>query len=232
MTKEDFVRHVYSSSYISKIEKKVKLLGKDSNIDVFNIIITRLLTSIILFILILVTFKYGYILAPVITLLYYNLFNIAVLDDKIKKREIKLEKEAMHFFEVLTLSLETGRNLMEAIEVTLSNVSGLLSKEFGEAIREVKFGKSLTEALNDMQKRIPSDNINNIILSLNESNINGSSIINNLYSQIDFLREKRKAVVKGKISKIPILISIISVLFFIPLLLLLILGPIILGYLG
>ena len=33
----------------------------------------------------------------------------------------KLDIEAMHFFEVLTLSLETGRNLSEAIEVTTSN---------------------------------------------------------------------------------------------------------------
>ena len=30
----------------------------------------------------------------------------------------------MHFFEVLTLSLETGRNLAEAIEVTTDSVSG------------------------------------------------------------------------------------------------------------
>ena len=32
---------------------------------------------------------------------------------------------------------------------------------------------------------------------------------------IDFLREKRKMEVKGKISKVPVLISVISVLFFI-----------------
>ena len=98
-------------------------------------------------------------MAPLLTLLYYFLFNKAVLDDKLKKRQIKLEGEAMHFFEVLTLSLETGRNLVEAIEVTTSNVSGILSKEFKETVREVNFGKSLNEALSDMQARIPSDTI-------------------------------------------------------------------------
>ena len=171
-------------------------------------------------------------MAPLLTLLYYFLFNKAVLDDKLKKRQIKLEGEAMHFFEVLTLSLETGRNLVEAIEVTTSNVSGILSKEFKETVREVNFGKSLNEALSDMQARIPSDTISNIVLSLTESNLYGNSIINNLYNQIDFLREKRKMEVKGRISKVPVLISVISVLFFIPLLLLIILGPIALEYLG
>ncbi len=138
----------------------------------------------------------------------------------------------MHFFEVLTLSLETGRNLVEAIEVTTTNVSGALSNEFKETVREVNFGKSLNESLSDMQERIPSDTINNIILSLTESNLYGNSIIDNLYNQIDFLREKRKMEVKGRISKVPILISVISVFFFVPLLLLLIVGPIILEYLG
>ena len=83
-----------------------------------------------------------------------------------------------------------------------------------------------------MQKRIPSENVNNIILSLTQANLYGNSIINNLYGQIDYLREKRKLEVKGKISKVPVLISVISVLFFIPLLLMIILGPILLDYIG
>ena len=232
MNKEDFVKIIYSNTYIDKLIKKVNMLGINDHTDVYKVIIWRLISSIALFVVILLISNYGYILAPVLTFLYYKLFNMAVLDDKIKKRTVKLEGEAMHFFEVLTLSLETGRNLASAIEVTTNNVSGLLSDEFKETIREVGFGKSLNESLSDMQKRIPSDTINNIILSLTESNVYGNSIIKNLYNQIDFLREKRKVEVKGKISKVPVLISVISVLFFIPLLLLIILGPIVLEYFG
>ena len=36
--------------------------------------------------------------------------------------------------------------------------------------------------------------------------------------------------IKGRISKVPVLISVISVFFFIPMLLILILGPILLDY--
>ena len=59
----------------------------------------------------------------------------------------------------------------------------------------------------------------------------GNSILDNLSTQVDYLREKRKMEVKGKISKIPMLISVISVLIFVPLLLIIILGPVILEYL-
>lgn len=232
MNKEEFVRKIYSKNYINKFDSKVKLLGLENKFDIYDLLLLRLFTSIILFIMLFCIFDYGYILAPFITIFYYLIFNRVVVGDKINKRMVKLENEAMHFFEVLTLSLETGRNLVEAIDVTTSNVSGILSMEFKETVREVTFGKSLNEALTDMQKRIPSDTINNIILSLTESNLYGNSIIDNLYNQIDFLREKRKMEVKGKISKVPILISVISVLFFIPLLLLIILGPVLLEYIG
>ena len=105
----------------------------------------------------------------------------------------------------------------------LWNLKGLL---------ETKFGKSLTESLVDMQKNIPSDNINNIILALTQANIYGSSIIETMYNQIDYLREKRKMEVKSAISKVPTKISIVSVFFFIPLILLIILGPVIVKYIG
>ena len=230
MNKEEFVSRIYSKNYINKQIVKIKLLGTGTKIDVYNLIISRLVSSVMIFFIILYVFDYGYIFAPLITFGYYFCFDKFVIDDKLKKRTVKLESEAMHFFEVLTLSLETGRNLIEAIDVTTKNVDGILSLEFKEAVREVSFGKSLNEALVDMQKRVPSETINNIILSLTESNLYGNSIIEALYSQIDFLREKRKMEVKGRISKVPVLISVISVLFFIPLLLLLILGPILLEY--
>ena len=232
MNKEEFVRKVYSDRYVDKFIDKVNLLGTNKKINPYNLIIARRSSSISIFIIVLSVMKYGYILAPVITFLYYMLFNQVVINSKIKKRMVKLENEAMHFFEVLTLSLETGRNLVEAIDVTTANVSGILVDEFKESLREVQFGKSLNEALTDMQKRIPSENVNNIILSLTQANLYGNSIINNLYGQIDYLREKRKLEVKGKISKVPVLISVISVLFFIPLLLMIILGPILLDYIG
>jgi len=230
MNKEEFIRKLYNKGYLERIVKKYKLLGINNKINPYDMILIRLISAILIFILVLSTFSYGYIFAPLCTVIYYYLFNKMVLDDKIDKRTREIENEAMHFFEVLTLSLETGRNLSSAIEVTTLNVSGKLSDEFKEAVREVTFGKSLTEALTDMQERIPSETVNNIVLALTHANLYGNSIIESLYMQIDYLREKRKMEVKGRISKVPILISVISVLFFIPLLLILILGPILLGY--
>ena len=53
-----------------------------------------------------------------------------------------------------------------------------------------------------------------------------------MYNQIDFLRDKQILEIKGQINKIPNKISIISVLFMVPLILLLVLGPVVINYLN
>ena len=225
-------KKIYSKKQIEKIETKIKLLGVSSKYDALTFLNIRLITSILIFLIILINYKYGYIFSIIIVILYYYLFEKILLDNKINKRRKKLNVEAIYFFEVLTLSLQTGRNLVEAISITTNSIDSELSLEFKEALRETKYGKSLNESLNDMQSKIPSDSINNIILALTQANIYGSSIIDTMYNQVDYLRERRKLEVKAAISKVPTKISIISVFFFIPLILLIILGPAILTYIG
>ena len=223
-------RKIHSKKTVKEIDKKIKLLGVSAKFDVYTFLDMRLFGSIIIFFLVLFISDFGYLLAPFLTLVYYKGITYVLLDKKIEERRIRLESEAMHFFEILTLSLETGRNLQEAITVTVDSSEGEIAREFREVLREVKYGKSLTEALEDMQENIPTDTINNIVLSLTQADLYGSSIIKSLYNQIDYLREKRKMEVKAEISKVPIKISIISVFFFIPLVLIIILAPVLLGY--
>ena len=226
---DNSLRSLYSKKVLNKIDEKINLLGVSSRVSTLTFLNIRLITMIVLGIVVFVSFDYGYVYVPFVMIIYYILFEKIFLNRKIKKRTEKLNSEAIYFFEVLTLSLQTGRNLNEAISVTINSVDGELSLEFKEAIRQTK---SLNESLNDIQKFIPSDSINNIILSLTQSNMYGSSIIDTMHSQIDYLRQRRILEVKARISKVPIKISVISVFFFIPLILLIILGPVILGYIG
>ena len=89
----------------------------------------------------------------------------------------------------------------------------------------MKFGKTLIETLEDMKKRIPSETINNILLNITQTNVFGNSILETMNNQISYLRDKQLLEIKGEINKIPNKISIISVIFVVPLILLLVLGP-------
>ena len=136
----------------------------------------------------------------------------------------------MFFFEVLTLTLEGGRNLKHALELTAENIDSEISAEFKKTLAEVRLGKSLNEALESMKKRIPSDTINNTILNMIQSNTFGNSMVDSIYNQIEYLRNRQMLDVRAEIAKLPTKVSVISVLFFVPIMLLIILAPVIIQY--
>ena len=152
MKKEhNIARKIYPEKTVERIEEKIKLLGMNCNYKVMDLLNYRLILGIILFITSLFYFKNGYILAPILTILFYCGSEIILLDLPIQKRSKKLEQEAIFFFEVLALTLEGGRNLNTALQITSKNIDSELSKEFQKSLQEVHLGKSFTECLNDMK---------------------------------------------------------------------------------
>lgn len=213
---------------VNYINSKLKLINSKNT---YLFLYTRIITSILVYILCLFTFNLGYIIAIICMLIWYNSFML-VLNFKIKERSEKLESEALEFFEILTLSLESGKNIEGALESTTSSIDSELSKEFKQTLYEIKFGKDISTAFSDMRLRIPSDIINNIILNIVEANKFGNGVLSTMYDQIEYLREKRVLNIREKINKIPNKVSIISVLFIVPLILILILGPYLIELIG
>ncbi len=228
--KRYLVYKIYRKKTIDRIEEKIKLLGEDCSYDSIFLLNMRWIISIILFLLFIYFSKYGYILAPLISVLFYVISEKVILDYPIKQREKNLEKDAIFFFEVLLLSLESDRNIKSALSITANNIESGLSNEFKQMLSENQLGKSFVEALNDMRTRIPSDSINNILLSLSQASLFGNSLEASLNNQLDYLREKQLFEIKEEIGKLPTKMSVLSVLFFVPILLLIILSPVIIEF--
>ena len=225
MNSAKFIKKLYSAKELKEIETKLKCLGNDTKYTVTSFCTHRILVTILAFILTIIITDMGYIYAPFVAVIIYYLFYYLNITKKIALRNRKLEHQALYFFEILTLTLESGRNLENALIVTCDNVDSELSLEFKKALDDMKFGKSLIETLTDFKKNISSDIIGNIILNIIQTNRFGNSILDTLYNEVDFLRQKELLTVKEQINKIPNKVSIISVLFIVPLILILILGP-------
>ncbi len=228
--KRTFINRIYRKKDIKKIEDKINLFGVSKKFSKEYFMNFRFYTSMIVFLVSFIFSNLGALFAPIITVLWYYLVGYVMIDLPLKKREKKLDSEAYYYFEVLTLALESGRNLENAIKMACKYINSEISDEFKETLKQVNFGKSLTESLSLMSKRIPSLTINNIILNMEQSNLFGNSIIETMYNQLDFLKDKQVMDIKAQINKIPNKISIFSVLFFIPLILLIILGPVLVEF--
>lgn len=217
---------------MKSIQSSINLLGGRCKLSADVFMGIRIITSLILGLVLVCFTNIFYLLIPFIVILYYYLFYYYFITRPLKNRIYKLESEAIEFFEILSLTLESEKNLENALELTCFNIDSELSSEFKKSLLEMKFGKSLTEALKDLKLRIPSDNINNIILNIIDANNLGSNLLDTMNNQIEFLRDKQIYDIKEQINKIPNKVSIISVLFVVPLILLMILGPFIIDFLG
>ena len=215
MKNRSLVRRIYLDKTIKKIESKIKLLGIQCKYDAQDLLNIRFLCCLFLLFSFLIFHKNGYILGPLCALLFHYLSEYLVLDLPIKKRARKLEEEAIFFFEVLSLTLESGRNLTTSLQITSKNISSELSLEFQKSLGEMKLGKSFPEAITNMKERIPSDTINNALLNIVQASVFGNNIEESLNNQLEFLREKRFLEVRSAIGKLPTKISILSVIFFI-----------------
>ena len=227
------IKKIYRAKDIEYIQNKINMLGSNRKFkfDAVTFLNIRIITTILLTLILIFFSNIKYFIIPFIIIIYYNLFYYVLITNEINKRIKKLDKEALTFFEILTLTLESGRNLENSLEITCSNVDNEISNEFKRSLNEIKFGRSLMEALENLKKRIPSETINNIILNITQTNIFGNSIVETMNNQVDYLREKQIMEVKAQINKIPNKVSIISVIFIIPLILLIILGPFIIDLL-
>lgn len=219
------IKRIYGKKEYTKINNKINLFGVSKKTCADDFLNNRLIICLILFVLVLFFVDYGVVLAPVITIITYYLIEYLLIDSKLKRREKKLDAESYYYFEVLTLALESGRNLENAIKMACKYIDSEISEEFRHTLKQVNFGKSLTESLSEMSKRIPSIAINNIILNMEQSSLFGNSIIDTMHNQLDFLNNKQIMEIKAQINKIPNKISIVSVLIFVPLVMLIILGP-------
>ena len=157
--------------------------------------------------------NYGYIIAPLITVLYYIFIEIVVLDSGLKKRVEEIENDALEFMPIFLLSLKNGRNIKKSLQYTTEIVDNTLSSEFAKALYDEKVGKSLDEALIKMKTRIPSDLVVNMIVSIIEANRLGNSISDSINTQLSYIDNKRKTRIISSYKIVPLKMAFISVVF-------------------
>jgi len=228
MINSSIFKRIYRKKTIKKYEDKFKLLGK-SKITYIDFLNVRLFGSLAIFILLLLFNDKGFIYAPIYSLVFYIIMNY-LLENKIKARCDKLNYEAIFYFQVLVLTLESGKNLQGGLELTCKTIDSEISDEFKKTLNEMKLGKTLNESLISMKSRIPSEEINTVLLNIREATIFGNNIIESLNNQIEYLRDKKMLSIKAKINKMPMKISVVSVIFIIPIVLLLVLAPVIINF--
>lgn len=196
---------------MKKLRRKIKLLGINYDANVFNSL--RLVFSLILFFYLIFSIKYGYIIAPLIAIIFYLLSEYVVIDIPLRNKIINMEKEGIEYVSSLLLNLKNSKSIRVSIKNSSRVINSDLSKEFSQVINDTKIGLTLEESLNNLSERIPSIFLQNIILNLKESNKNGTKVIDSIERQLEAMEQHYEEIVVGRNKSIPIIMCLNTILF-------------------
>ncbi len=128
--------------------------------------------------------------------------------------------------DLLTISVEAGMGFEQALSKVVSKWDNALTAEFGRMLREQRMGKSRRESLRDMGQRATIAEVVTFTSAIIQADQLGVSIARILQIQSTQMRVKRRQKAEKLAHEAPIKMTLPMVLFMMPALWIIILGPI------
>ncbi|MFS3129709.1 type II secretion system F family protein [Nocardioides sp. Bht2] len=147
------------------------------------------------------------------------LYNTAV------KREEELLKELPDAIDLLTISVEAGLGFDAALQHVARNTEGPLAGELNRVLQEMQIGRSRTEALRGLGERSNVKDLKTFVSAMVQADSVGIPIAQVLRVQSGEIRIKRRQRAEEKASQVPVKIMVPVILFILPCLLIVVIGP-------
>jgi len=150
------------------------------------------------------------------------------LSDQIKKRQMAIGRALPYNIDLLTLSVEAGLDFQAALgTVVEKGMPGALIEEFNIVLREIRLGKTRSEALRNMADRIQLTEVSAFVANLVQADKMGTSLGKVLRIQSTQMRIARTHRAEKLANEAPIkmLLPLIGCIF--PTVFLVLFGPIV-----
>lgn len=160
-------------------------------------------------------------LALALVLVIYRFY----ISKKMTKRKKAIIHALPYTLDLITVSVEAGLSLDGAIGRIVLSVSGPLSYEFNQTLKEMRMGIEKKEALRNMADRVGERDLSMILSSIIQADELGVSLSNILRIEGAQLREKRQQAAKEKAMKAPVKMLFPLMFFIFPTIFVIILAP-------
>jgi tight adherence protein C len=142
-----------------------------------------------------------------------------------QERVEAIEKELPDVLDVLAISVEAGVGLEGAMLAVTERFTSPLSAELGHTLSEMELGLSRREALQNLRSRTDIPDLNGFILALLQADALGMPMARVLQTQAEEMRRRRRGKVREAAAKLPVKLVFPLVMFILPALFVVILGP-------
>lgn len=214
------VTRIYPESVIKKYQSKINTLGSSTIIDVYTFLLSRLLLEIILFILLVLIPKYGLIISTITVIFIHFLYEDILITSKIMNREERIDKDALEFFNLLSLGLKSNASIYNVFLTTSKVCNNTLSKEFLEGLKKDNMEVCYTYVYN----HIPNQDLKTYLeeMKLTKDKEELSKVVANL-NQV--LSAKKDTKEQNFLNKLPLKALTSTIIYLALVLLLLLLAP-------
>jgi tight adherence protein C len=150
------------------------------------------------------------------------------LKANVKRRHLEIMKALPNVLDLLTLSVEAGKDFLTALRDILERRKmDSLGEELRRTLQEIQLGKQRQQALRELANRVKLPDLTSTINAIIQAEELGVSIAELLKIQGDQLRNKRFSRAEKLANEAPVKILIPVVLFIFPPVFIILMGPII-----
>ena len=93
---------------------------------------------------------------------------------------------------IMANGIKAGQSLTQSMERVTENMSGPLSQEFGLVLNKIRLGMSVEEALNEFGERIPRQDVQMFVTSVNILKETGGNLAETFQTIVTTVRERQK----------------------------------------
>jgi tight adherence protein C len=141
------------------------------------------------------------------------------------KRATQMRNGLPDAMDLLTISVEAGLGFDAAVSRVAKNSDGPLASEFARLLQEMQIGMGRSDAMRAMAERTSLPDLKSFCLAMVQADSLGIPIARVLRIQSQEMRTKRRQRAEEKAQQVPVRMMIPLVMFILPCLFLVILGP-------
>ncbi len=187
----------------------------------------RILFALLGMIFLIVSCLAGKVIFGLIFLLLFCIYPVTWLNARVKKRHWEIMRALPNVLDLLTLSVEAGKDFMSSLsDILARRRHDALTEELSRVFHEVRLGRKRSEALRDMSERVRQADLSSVVNAIIQAEELGVSIGQLLRIQGDMLRSKRFARAEKLANEAPVKIIFPVIVFIFPALLIVLAVPV------
>ena len=143
----------------------------------------------------------------------------------IRRRAEAIQNDLPDVLDLMTISVEAGLGLEQAIEAVCGQIESALCQELAATLREMSLGLSRRDAFENLRRRTAVDDLSNVVVVLMQADALGMPIGRVLRAQADEMRDRRRQRAREKAAKLPVKVLFPLIAFVFPPTMIIVIGP-------